>query len=511
MALLTIQSPESTVRAPAVGIDLGTTHSLVALYQGGTIHVLEDEKGEVLLPSVVRYLPNDEIRVGSEAKSQYALDPQNTIVSAKRLLAREATIATCSGPVSPIEVSAEILKTLMKRAHAIDSAIVDAVITVPAYFDEPQRQATKKAAELAGINVLRLLNEPTAAAVAYGLDNGATGTCLVFDLGGGTFDVSLLHLKNGVFEVLATGGDTALGGDDMDHLVMRQTGSPLMCARAAKECLSLQNSTTVMLQCGKCVELTRLQLNTLIQPLVDRMFSLCKQVLRDAKIAKNEIDHVILVGGATRVPLIQQHVEDFFGKPPLCRLDPDRVVAMGAAIQASILSGHQRREDVLLLDVTPLSLGVEMMGGLVEKIILRNTPIPAVASELFTTYADNQTALSLHIVQGEREMVDDCRSLARFDLSGIPRMPAGKARIEVTFRIDADGLLTVEAKEQLSGVSSEIVVKPTFGLTEQDVGKVVEESILHQKEDNLKRKDRQKIITEKQLKNALQRAITQHD
>lgn len=511
MSLLTIQLPEHVSRAPAVGIDLGTTHSLVALYREGTIQVLADEAGEVLLPSVVRYLSNDEIVVGAEAKANYQADPENTIISAKRLLAREHFIKTQAGDISPIEVSAEILKQLLKRAHSIDPSIREAVITVPAYFDETQRQATKKAAELAGISVLRLLNEPTAAAVAYGLDDAATGTCLVFDLGGGTFDVSLLHLKNGIFEVLATGGDTALGGDDMDRLVMNQTGSPLMCARAAKECLSLQTSANLILACGKCVELTRVQLNALIEPLVNRMLRICGQVLRDAKIAKEEIDHVILVGGATRVPLIQQQVEAFFGKTPLCNIDPDQVVAMGAAIQASILSGHQRREDVLLLDVTPLSLGVEMMGGLVEKILLRNTPIPAVASELFTTYADNQTALSLHIVQGEREGVEDCRSLARFDLSGIPPMPAGTARIEVTFKIDADGLLTVEAKEQLSGVKSEIIVKPTFGLTIQDVGQVVEESLLHQKDDQAKRKERQKSIAEEQLKKALQRALTQHD
>lgn len=512
MAVLTIQAPSCAPleRAPAVGIDLGTTHSLIALYRHDGIEVLGADNGEVLLPSVVRYCPNNDVIVGSAAKAAFQDDPDNTIVSAKRLLGHLPNLTTRAGTLSPIDVSAEILKSLMERAHKIDPAIDQAVITVPAYFDETQRQATKKAAELAGIKVLRLLNEPTAAAIAYGLDNAATGTCLVFDLGGGTFDVSLLHLNKGLFEVVATGGDTALGGDDMDQLVMSQTGLPLMCARAAKECLSLETSTTLALKCGKCVKLTRDELNTLIEPLVTKMLKICQQVLRDAKILKDNIDQVILVGGATRVPLIQERVEAFFGKKPLCDLDPDKVVAMGAAVQASILSGHKRSDDMLLLDVTPLSLGVEMMGGLVEKIILRNTPIPAVASELFTTYADGQTGLSLHVVQGEREGVEDCRSLAHFDLNGIPPMPAGKARIEVTFKIDADGLLTVEAKELTSGVRSEITVKPSYGLTEKEVVECVEGSLLNQKDDLAKRKLRQKITAAKQLFASVEKGLNQN-
>lgn len=486
---------EKKRKHPAVGIDLGTTHSLIGLYQEKQVCILSDEAGEYLLPSVVRYT-QPEVIVGKLAKRDYATDPKNTFVSAKRYLPDEMALDTCVGKRTPIEASTEILKTLMARAQQIDPDISQAVITVPAYFDEAQRQATKQAAEKAGIEVLRLLNEPTAAAVAYGLDKKASGTCLVFDLGGGTFDVSLLDLKKGIFEVRATGGDTALGGDDIDQLVMNVTGLPLMEARFLKEKLSehesIENSA-----------LTRADLQALIEPLVEKMLRICRQVLRDAKVSVSDIDEVILVGGSTRIPLIQQKVEEFFSKKPLCSMDPDQVVAIGAAIQASILSGQYEGEDLLLLDVTPLSLGVEMLGGLVEKIILRNTPIPAVATERFTTYAEGQTALSLHVVQGEREASEDCRSLAHFDLLGIPPMPAGKARIEVTFRIDADGLLMVEARELLSGVHAEIAVKTNYGLTETAINAHVEESILHLEEDRKKRK----LLAERQLKAAVERAL----
>lgn len=492
--MLTIQEIKS--KHLAVGIDLGTTHSLVGLYQEKKVVILSDEKGEKLLPSVVRYVSGNETIVGKRAKQDYAIDPANTFVSAKRYLPQDSVLNTCVGRRTPIEALAEILKTLMIRVQRIDANISQAVITVPAYFDEAQRQATKQAAEKAGIEVLRLLNEPTAAAVAYGLDKKAVGTCLVFDLGGGTFDVSLLDLKKGIFEVRATGGDTTLGGDDIDQLVMSVTGLPLMEARLLKEKLSeyekVENSI-----------LTRVDLEALIEPLVEKMLRICQQVLKDAKLTIANIDEVILVGGSTRIPLIQQKVEAFFNKKPLCNLDPDQVVAVGAAIQASILSGHYQGENWLLLDVTPLSLGVEMLGGLVEKIILRNTPIPAVATERFTTYVDGQTALSLHIVQGEREASEDCRSLARFDLLGIPPMPAGKARIEVTFRIDADGLLTVEAKELLSGVQAQVMVKTNYGLSEAEVNACVEDSIAHLEVDRLKRK----LLAEQQLKAAVERAL----
>lgn len=494
--LTILPAHDTNAKHAAVGIDLGTTHSLIGLYQAKQVIILPDENGEKLLPSVVRYVSEGEVIVGKRAKQDYTRDPANTFVSAKRYLPEDKILNTCVGKRTPIEASTEILKTLMVRAQRMDPNISQAVITVPAYFDETQRQATKQAAEKAGIEVLRLLNEPTAAAVAYGLDKKTSGTCLVFDLGGGTFDVSLLDLKKGIFEVRATGGDTALGGDDIDQLVMNVTGLPLMEARCLKEKLSEQERI-------ENSPLTRGDVEALIAPLVEKMLRICRQVLQDAKITTSNIDEVILVGGSTRIPFIQQKVEAFFNQKPLCSLDPDQVVAMGAAIQASILSGHYQGEDLLLLDVTPLSLGVEMLGGLVEKIILRNTPIPAVATERFTTYAEGQTALSLHVVQGEREASEDCRSLAHFDLLGIPPMPAGKARIEVTFRIDADGLLTVEARELLSGVYAQITIKTNYGLTEADVNACVEDSISHLEVDRLKRK----LLAEQQLKAAVERAL----
>ncbi len=539
MPFLTIEEPQDfKPKKQALGIDLGTTHSLVALDCDGEIQVLQDEEAQVLLPSVVHY-GVDNILVGKKALAKFSAFPKDTIMSVKRLMGRSpkevmdaqglslyelndenaavCQLKTAQGLVNPVQVSAEILKTLKQRAQRFAPDIQDAVITVPAYFDDAQRQATKDAAKLAGLNVLRLLNEPTAAAIAYGLDKGAKGTCLVFDLGGGTFDVSLLSLSNGVLEVLATAGDTALGGDDIDRIVaawiQQQSPAPLQYAeliqkaKAAKEALSTQDSVHIDCSNGWQGVLTLTLFNQLIAELVQRTLTICGRVLKDAKIKAQDIEHVVLVGGMTRARTIQDSVAHFFGKTPLIDLDPEKVVAMGAAIQASILSGNQTFHDMLLLDVLPLSLGIEMMGGVVDKILLRNTPIPAIATQTFTTYQEGQTGLSLHVVQGEREMAKDCRSLAHFDLSGFPIMPAGKARIEVTFSVDCDGLLNVQAIETISGVQNAIAVKPTYGLSEAQIMSFIEDSVQHASADLQERKLHEKIQEANILMLSLERAL----